>query len=199
MKESIPPILRPDHVSPVRLVDLATRFGLGGFAPDTVSATGISMNTNDLQPGDLFVAMPGLKSHGANFARKAQELGACAIVTDAAGLQVIRDELGETAVPLLQLENPRTNLGNLAAFVYGNVGDNLPKLFGTTGTNGKTSTSYLLEGILRQMGLVTGLTSTAERHIAGEVIVSRLTTPESTEMQALIARMREKAVEAIAI
>ncbi|MFM5905964.1 MAG: Mur ligase family protein, partial [Micrococcales bacterium] len=124
---------------------------------------------------------------------------ACAIVTDAAGLQVIRDELGEAAVPLLQLENPRTNLGNLAAFVYGNVGDNLPKLFGTTGTNGKTSTSYLLEGILRQLGLVTGLTSTAERHIAGEVIVSRLTTPESTEMQALIARMREKAVEAIAI
>jgi UDP-N-acetylmuramoyl-L-alanyl-D-glutamate--2,6-diaminopimelate ligase len=75
----------------------------------------------------------------------------------------------------------------------------MPKLFATTGTNGKTSTSYLLEGILRQLGEVTGLTSTAERHIAGEVIVSRLTTPESPEMQALIARMREKGVTSVAI
>jgi UDP-N-acetylmuramoyl-L-alanyl-D-glutamate--2,6-diaminopimelate ligase len=75
----------------------------------------------------------------------------------------------------------------------------MPKTYATTGTNGKTSTSYLLEAILRQLGQVTGLTSTAERHIAGEVIVSRLTTPESPEMHALIARMREKQVESIAI
>ncbi|MFM1983749.1 MAG: hypothetical protein RL723_184 [Actinomycetota bacterium] len=75
----------------------------------------------------------------------------------------------------------------------------MPKLFATTGTNGKTSTSYLLEGILRQLGEVTGLTSTAERHIAGEVIVSRLTTPESPEMQALVARMREKGVTSVAV
>ena len=57
-----------------------------------------------------------------------------------------------------------------------------PSLVGITGTNGKTSTTYILDGILRQLGRTTGLTSTAERHIAGEVIVSRLTTPESTEM-----------------
>jgi UDP-N-acetylmuramoyl-L-alanyl-D-glutamate--2,6-diaminopimelate ligase len=75
----------------------------------------------------------------------------------------------------------------------------MPLLFGITGTNGKTSTSYLLEGLLRQIGRVTVLTSTAERHIAGEVIVSRLTTPESPEMQALIARMREKGVTDVAI
>jgi UDP-N-acetylmuramoyl-L-alanyl-D-glutamate--2,6-diaminopimelate ligase len=75
----------------------------------------------------------------------------------------------------------------------------MPKVFGTTGTNGKTSTTYILEAMLRQLGEVTGLTSTAERHIAGEVIVSRLTTPESTEMQALIARMRERKVSSVAI
>jgi UDP-N-acetylmuramoyl-L-alanyl-D-glutamate--2,6-diaminopimelate ligase len=75
----------------------------------------------------------------------------------------------------------------------------MPKLFATTGTNGKTSTSYILEAMLRQLGEITGLTSTAERHIAGEVIVSRLTTPESTEMQSLIARMREKQVSSVAI
>lgn len=196
MKEQIPPTLRPEQVVPVALSSLVESCGLKLVNGDVqVSVTGISMNTADLRIGDLFVAMPGLKTHGANFVAKAIELGASAIVSDAVGLEII----GETGVPTLLLENPRRHLGQLAAFVYGNLPESMPKLFGTTGTNGKTSTSYILEAMLRQIGEVTGLTSTAERHIAGEVIVSRLTTPESTEMQALIARMRERKVSSVAI
>jgi UDP-N-acetylmuramoyl-L-alanyl-D-glutamate--2,6-diaminopimelate ligase len=77
MKESIPPILRPEHVVPVGLQNFAAHFGLaasGETDSETLSAvalTGISMNTNDLRAGDLFVAMPGLKTHGANFISKA--------------------------------------------------------------------------------------------------------------------------------
>ena len=195
-KQSIPPILRPDLVTPVPLEVFAKRFNLEVVGnPESVLLTGISMNTGDLRPGDLFVAMPGVKTHGANFIAKAIEQGAVAVVTDSAGLEL----LDGVAIPVMRLEEPRTHLGELAAFVYGNTEGNMPLLFGTTGTNGKTSTSYLLEGILRQLGRTTGLTSTAERHIAGEVIVSRLTTPESTEMQALIARMREKGVTDVAI
>lgn len=194
IKQSIPPILRPDNVTPVALSALVKHFGLEYNGVD-VLITGISMNTADLRKGDLFVAMPGLKNHGANFLTKAVELGAVAVITDAKGLEII----GESNIPKVQLEYPRTQLGELAAFVYGNTEGNMPVLFGTTGTNGKTSTSYLLEAVLAQIGRVTGLTSTAERHIAGEVIVSRLTTPESTEMQALIARMREKGVTDVAI
>ena len=199
MKESIPPILRPDSVAPVLFADFAKRFGLDLASQANVSLTGISMNTNDLRPGDLFVAMPGLKTHGAAFIAKAVAAGAVAVVTDAAGKAQILEADPNFALPILILEKPRTRLGELAAYVYGNVAGNLPRIFGTTGTNGKTSTSYLLEGLLRQIGEVTGLTSTAERHIAGEVIVSRLTTPESTEMQALIARMRERGVSSVAI
>lgn len=205
MKESIPPILRPEAVVPVSLESFASHFGLARANPlsqgAAVSLTGISMNTNDLRFGDLFVAMPGLKTHGANFVSKALENGAVAVVTDAAGWAILQPQLSASApeLPVLLLEQPRKHLGALAAYVYGNVAGNLPKLFGTTGTNGKTSTSYLLEGLLRQLGEVTGLTSTAERHIAGEVIVSRLTTPESPEMQALIARMRERGVSSVAI
>src|SRR5690606_4883386 len=77
--------------------------------------------------------------------------------------------------------------------------DPLPLLFGTTGTNGKTSVSHLLQGIFDQLGVVAGLSSTAERHIAGQVIVSRLTTPEASEMHALLALMRERDVEAVAV
>lgn len=195
-KQSIPPILRPEHVAPVSLQDFALHFDLEIVGDGSaVSMTGISMNTGDLRPGDLFIAMPGVKTHGANFVHKAIEQGAVAVVTDTQGMQLLQD----CALPTLVLENPRTHLGDLAAYVYGNTEGNMPILFGTTGTNGKTSTTYLLEGILRQLKRVTGLTSTAERHIAGEVIVSRLTTPESTEMQALIARMREKGVTDVAI
>ena len=193
MKESIPPILRPDHTVPVTLHALVARFGLDWATNSSeISATGISMNTNDLRPGDIFVAMPGLKTHGANFVAKAIENGAVAVITDAAGARIAED----CALPMLMLENPRMHLGDIAAFVYGNLPGTMPKLFATTGTNGKTSTSYILEAMLRQLGQTTGLTSTAERHIAGEVIVSRLTTPESTEMNALIARMKEKGVTA---
>ncbi|NBW73087.1 MAG: UDP-N-acetylmuramoyl-L-alanyl-D-glutamate--2,6-diaminopimelate ligase [Microbacteriaceae bacterium] len=193
-KQSIPPILRPERVVPVSFIDLANHFELGYSGPDA-SITGISMNTGDLRPGDLFVAMPGLKTHGAKYLAVAKELGAVAVVTDSAGLE-IKDEVG---LPIAKLENPRQHLGDLAAFVYGNTKGNLPTLYGTTGTNGKTSTTYLLEAVLRQIGKTTGLTSTAERHIAGEVIVSRLTTPESPEMHALIARMRERGVTDVAI
>jgi len=203
VKESIPPILRPERVTPVRLSQIRDKFALSdaalGIAIGDASVTGISMNTADLRAGDLFVAMPGLKTHGAKYIAKALDSGAAAVVTDTAGSQLISADIGNLKVPVLLLENPRAHLGDLAAFVYGNVGDALPKMFGTTGTNGKTSTSYLLEALLRQCGEVTGLTSTAERHIAGEVIVSRLTTPESTEMQALIARMRERGVTSVAI
>lgn len=196
MKEQIPPILRPETVTPVALQTFAEHFGLSAIGEISgIKLTGISMNTGDLRPGDLFVAMPGKKTHGANFLEKAIAQGAVAIVTDSRGFELI----GSVQIPVLIQENPRAHLGDLAAYVYGNVSGNMPKLFGTTGTNGKTSTSYLLEGILRQLGEVTGLTSTAERHIAGEIIVSRLTTPESPEMQALVARMREKGVGAIAI
>lgn len=72
-------------------------------------------------------------------------------------------------------------------------------LFGVTGTNGKTSTSYLLEAVLRQLGLVTGLSTTAERHIGELSVVSLLTTPEASEMHALLARMREAGVRAVAV
>lgn len=195
MKESIPPILRPEHVVPVSFASLVANFQLDFAHAGEAELFGISMNTSDLRPGDLFVAMPGLKTHGAAFAQRAIEAGALAIVTDAAGFELIESR----EVPIALLEEPRKHLGQLAAAVYGNSAEVMPTTFATTGTNGKTSTSYLLEAILRQLGQLTGLTSTAERHIAGEVIVSRLTTPESTEMHALIARMREKKVESIAI
>ncbi|MTA91853.1 MAG: UDP-N-acetylmuramoyl-L-alanyl-D-glutamate--2,6-diaminopimelate ligase, partial [Actinobacteria bacterium] len=141
MTENIPPILRPDNVTGVSLQNLAEQFKLETPAREhNPLLTGISMNTADLRPGDLFVAMPGKKTHGANFIARAIELGAVAVITDSAGLEELRNQsFDHQDIPVLALEDPRTHLGDLAAFVYGNNAGNIPKLFATTGTNGKTS------------------------------------------------------------
>ena len=194
---SLPPVLRPDDPPVHTLEALAARFARetrGDLSRATL--TGLTLATADLRPGDVFVAVEGVNRHGAEFAAAAAEKGAVAVVTDAAGADVAE----ATGLPVLIVEDPRGLLGDLSAWVYGTGrDDHLPILFGTTGTNGKTSVSHLLEGILGQLGVTTGLSSTAERHIAGQVIVSRLTTPEAYEMHALLALMRERGVEAVAV
>lgn len=194
---SLPPVLRPEAPPQRALADLAARFGTATRGDiDGVTLSGITLATADLRPGEVFVAIRGLNQHGAVFAPSAAEKGAVAVVTDAEGA-----EIAEAAgLPIVIVDDPRGVLGALSAWVYGTgADDDLPLLFGTTGTNGKTSVTHLLEGILRQLGVVTGLSSTAERHIAGDIIISRLTTPEASETHALLALMRERHVEAVAV
>jgi UDP-N-acetylmuramoyl-L-alanyl-D-glutamate--2,6-diaminopimelate ligase len=148
------------------------------------------MNTGDIRPGDIFFAMPGFKTHGANFVSQAVELGACAVATDSQGLEI----LGAVDFPLIVVENPRLRLGEAARFVYGNFGPDMPVMYGVTGTNGKTSTVHFLSAIFRQLGQVPGMSSSVERHLADDIIISRLTSPEAPESHALIARMRESKV-----
>lgn len=192
---NLPPVLRPARPPQRALSDLAARFDaeVRGDAAGVV-LTGITLATADLRAGEAFVAIQGVNRHGAEFGRAAAEAGAVAIVTDAAGADIAAD----AGVPIVVVDDPRARLGDLSAWVYATASD-LPVLLATTGTNGKTSVSHLLEGMLGQLGVVTGLSSTAERHIAGEIIVSRLTTPEASEFHALLALMRERGVEAVAV
>jgi UDP-N-acetylmuramoyl-L-alanyl-D-glutamate--2,6-diaminopimelate ligase len=191
----IPPVLRPEHPSARSLAGLVAEFGLDSVGSlDGVEITGVTLSTADLHPGDLYVGINGANSHGASYAAQAREGGAVALLTDAAGAELAKD----AELPIVVVASPREALGEISAWVYRSA-DHPPLLFGTTGTNGKTSTSYLLEGILKQLGLVTGLSSTSERHIGDLTVVSRLTTPEASEMHALLARMRESNVRAVAV
>ncbi|MFS0733468.1 UDP-N-acetylmuramoyl-L-alanyl-D-glutamate--2,6-diaminopimelate ligase [Microbacterium sp. 1P10UB] len=193
----LPPVLRPDSPPTRALADLAERFARE-VRGDTTGrlVSGITLATADLRAGEVFVAIRGANRHGAEFAAAAAEKGAVAVLTDEDGAELAAD----AGLPILVVDDPRGMLGALSAWVYGTgADDDLPLLFATTGTNGKTSVSHLLEGILGQLGVTSGLSSTAERHIAGEVIVSRLTTPEASEMHALLALMRERGVEAVAV
>jgi UDP-N-acetylmuramoyl-L-alanyl-D-glutamate--2,6-diaminopimelate ligase len=191
----IPPVLRPEHPVPRSLALLVQEFGLDHRgAVDGVELTGVTVRTAEVRPGDLFAGLPGHHAHGASFAAEAAAAGAVAVLTDAEGARHAAD----SGLPIVVVDDARGALGDISAWVY-RTGDNQSMLFGTTWTNGKTSTSYLLEAILRQLGYVTGLSSTAERHIGDLTVVSRLTTPEAGEMHALLARMREAAVRAVAI
>ena len=191
VEQSIPPILRPEIPNQVKLSELAAELGVDfPEATEDVLLTGVSMNTGDLRSGDIFFAMPGFKTHGANFVDQALGLGAVAIATDAKGVEI----LGKIDAAVIVVENPRLRLGQAARFVYGNHGPSMPKMYGVTGTNGKTSTVHFLSAIFRQLGAVPGMSSSVERHLADDIIISRLTSPEAPESHALIARMRESKV-----
>jgi UDP-N-acetylmuramoyl-L-alanyl-D-glutamate--2,6-diaminopimelate ligase len=191
----IPPVLRPEHPLARPLAGLVTEFGLDHLGSlDGVEITGVTLRSTEVEPGDLYVGVQGGSSHGAQYAAQAAERGAVALLTDKVGAGIA----AESGLPIVIVESPRGALGRVSAWVY-RTNERPPLLLGVTGTNGKTSTSYILEAILRQLGLVTGLSSTAERHIGDLTVVSRLTTPEASEMHALLARMRESEVRAVAV
>ena len=119
-------------------------------AAEKVRLTGAAMNPKAVGPGDLFVAVSGARAHGADFVRDAVDAGAAAVLTDAAGLDKVRDAVGYV-LPVLQVEKVRDAAGPAAAAICGNTADSGPALFGVTGTNGKTTTSYFLRSLLDQV------------------------------------------------
>ena len=180
--------LRPT-VTPVGLSGLAAlaeaRF-VG--SPVGVEVAGVSVDSRVVEQGDLFVALSGEVTHGATFVQQAASAGAVACLTDDAGCEAAEAAGLVTAV----LANPRAALGMVAAEIYGHPANDL-LLFGVTGTNGKTTTSWLIESGLRAAGHVTGLVGTIEVQIAGEPAATARTTPEASELQALLAVMRNAA------
>ncbi len=156
--------------------------------------TGITHDSRQVRPGDLYVALPGEHAHGAEYAAQSAGSGAVAILTDPSGY----DRAAATRLPVLTVHDPRAHLGEIAAWTYGYPADEL-LLIGTTGTSGKTTVSYLAESGLRATGAVTGLSGTVETRVAGDRVDSGLTTPEATDLHALFGVMRERNVSAAAM
>jgi UDP-N-acetylmuramoyl-L-alanyl-D-glutamate--2,6-diaminopimelate ligase len=192
---SAPP--RPARLSPVPLSELARQLGVDAPASDA-EATGITHDSRAVLPGDVYAALAGARFHGADFATQAASLGAVAVLTDPSGTE----RAAATGLPVLTVAEPRARMGALAASIYGDPGSGLLQI-GITGTSGKTTTAYLIEGGLRRAsekdGGVTGLIGTVESRIGDERVKSERTTPEATELQALFAVMRERGVTSVAM
>ncbi|MFD3535952.1 UDP-N-acetylmuramoyl-L-alanyl-D-glutamate--2,6-diaminopimelate ligase [Streptomyces sp. NPDC058664] len=183
---------RPEQARPTPLGVLAAYLGVD--APRDAEISGITHDSRAVRPGDVYAALPGARLHGADFVAQAAGLGAAAILTDPAGAE----RAAATDLPVLVVENPRGRMGELAAEIYGRPGADLLQI-GITGTSGKTTTAYLVEGGLRGAGHRTGLVGTVETRIEDERIKSERTTPEATDLQALFAVMRERGVDAVAM
>ncbi|MGE5552445.1 MAG: UDP-N-acetylmuramoyl-L-alanyl-D-glutamate--2,6-diaminopimelate ligase [Betaproteobacteria bacterium] len=144
---------------------------------------GLAYDSRRVKPGDVFVCIRGLRTDGHFYVGEAIERGAAAVVAE-------RDLPDPTPVPLALVADSRQALGLMAAHFYGSPSSSL-RMIGVTGTNGKTTTTYLIKAILEAAGRKVGLIGTI-RNLAGqEEIPTERTTPESLDLQALLAHMRD--------
>jgi UDP-N-acetylmuramoyl-L-alanyl-D-glutamate--2,6-diaminopimelate ligase len=189
---------RPTAVAAVELGVIGQSVGVPvPRASASVQVTGISLDSRSVERGDLYVALPGAERHGADFAATAISSGAAAVLTDDAGARLLAVG-SDLAVPVLVVAEPRSVVGRLSRLIYRSQDADLPgpSMFGVTGTNGKTTTTYFINALLQAMGKKTGLIGTIEILAGGDPIPSLLTTPESTDVHALLALMRERGLDA---
>ncbi len=186
--------LRPRSPRTTSLSEVAACAGAPtapGPGPD-VRVTGVTLDSRAVQPGDLYAALPGARVHGAAFGADVLARGAVAVLTDAEGASLLAR--AGVAVPAVVVPQPRAVLGSVAALVHGSPAEHL-RMVGITGTNGKTTTAYLIDSAWRALGHVTGLVGTVETRVADERVKSVRTTPESPDLHALLAVMRERGVD----
>lgn len=175
----------------MRLVDLLDPTVAPSWSgnPD-LEVTGLAYDSRKVCPGDLFFALPGQHHDGSAFAMQALERGAAAVICEA--------ELASPASTQIRVTDARLTMAAAACRFHGHPSRAL-KVVAVTGTNGKTTTTYLLEAVFRAAGLRAGVIGTTGIRIDGESRPSAFTTPEAPELQGTLAEMRDRGVQAVAI
>jgi UDP-N-acetylmuramoyl-L-alanyl-D-glutamate--2,6-diaminopimelate ligase len=175
-------------------IGLAELFGDRAAVSDPV-VSGISIDSRLVRPGDLYVALSGAHHHGAEFVQQAAQAGAVAILTDTAGGQIADG----VPLPVIVVDHPRQAMAGVAATIYGRPADALT-MCAVTGTNGKTTTTFLLEAALRTEGVCTGLVGTVGFRLNGvalDWVPTTMTTPESTDLHGLLAFLLEEGAKTV--
>jgi UDP-N-acetylmuramoyl-L-alanyl-D-glutamate--2,6-diaminopimelate ligase len=178
----------------MRLADIA--MGVPGATVQgsgDVEVTGISYDSRRVRPGDLFVAVPGLREDGHAFAADAVAKGAVAVALEHQGQM-------PSGTPVMLLPSTRIGLAEVAAAFYGWPSRRL-KLAGITGTDGKTTTTHMAEHVLQASGIAAGAMSTVAFTVSGQETdnLSGQTTTEAPEVQAWLKRMVDAGVECAVI
>lgn len=189
--------LRPETMPPAPLSLLVAGLGLMGDTSSDTTITGITLDSRAVEPGWLYVALPGTRAHGAQFAADAVAAGADAILTDDAGRQMAAG-LG---VPVLASADVRSTMARVAARLFGEPARSMTML-GVTGTNGKTTTVALLQAGLAAAGRLAGTIGTIGFRLGDDEVRSArstVTTPESPDLQALLAVMAQRGADAVAL
>ena len=147
-----------------------------------VEITGVSINAAEVKSGDLFIALPGAKTHGMNFIDQAISNGAIAVLSD---------KKLDCSIPVFIDQTPRNLVGPISNWLYSKPFSKLVAV-GVTGTNGKTTTTNLVKQFWDLNGINSGLIGTLGVEIGSEKIAGVRTTPEADELQALAAVMGER-------
>ncbi len=171
-----------------RLIEALPDRVVKGSLPEAV--TGLAYDSRKVAPGHLFVAVPGLKVDGREFISEALSRGASVVVAEG------EDPLPGSDVGRLLVPSSREALARLSDAYFGHPSVALT-VVGITGTNGKTTTSYLVDALLRETGVLTGLVGTIQYRVGEEWLQAGQTTPEALELQALLARMAESGVKGV--
>jgi UDP-N-acetylmuramoyl-L-alanyl-D-glutamate--2,6-diaminopimelate ligase len=178
--------------APLRvLADAVTGLHRGTGAGDGADPVvrGLAYDSRSVEDGFLFFCVPGTRTDGHEFAPAAVGAGAAALVVE---------RPLSLGVPEIVVTDARLAMALISAEFYGRPGDEL-MLLGVTGTNGKTTTAFLLESVLRAAGKTPGLIGTIETRIAGRARAGVRTTPESLDLQCLLREMRAARVDAVAM
>jgi UDP-N-acetylmuramoyl-L-alanyl-D-glutamate--2,6-diaminopimelate ligase len=157
----------------------------------TVPVTGLTYRSADVGPGFLFFCVPGTRVDGHTFAPDAVAAGAVALVAE--GRLDLPEEVTSILVPSV-----REAMGPIAATFYGRPADRLITI-GVTGTNGKTTTTYLMERILREAGMTPGVIGTTGIRVDGRPVGYDRTTPEAPDLHRLLAEMTGEGVTGVAM
>ncbi|MHB9053250.1 MAG: UDP-N-acetylmuramoyl-L-alanyl-D-glutamate--2,6-diaminopimelate ligase [Thermoleophilia bacterium] len=155
-----------------------------------IEITGLAYDSRQVRPGYLFAAVPGFKVDGHDFTGQAREAGAAAILTGR--------WLENAGLPQIQVESVRKSMALAARNFYDDPSRRLA-LIGVTGTNGKTTTTYLIDSILRRNGMTTGLIGGIEYRIGEHSFESKRTTPEAIDLDRMLADMAGAGVSAAGI
>ncbi len=155
--------------------------------------SGLAYRSDAVKPGDMFFCIVGLKVDGHSFAQDAINRGAKFIVLERKLYLADTDD-----VTLVVVDDSRKAMAEVAARFYGNPSRDF-SLVGITGTNGKTTTTYLVEQIARVAGKKTGVIGTVGIQIAGEREKAEHTTPESPDLQRTFAAMRDARCDVVAM
>lgn len=181
------PALPKPEISAKNLAD----FNPSIFTQD-ILITGVKLNAQSVQPGDLFIALPGAKTHGLNFAHLAIKNGAVAILSDKS------QQAAEIKVPYFVAPNPRELVGEISAWLYNSPFKSLIAV-GITGTNGKTTTSNLVKQMWQLAGHSSGLIGTLGVEVESDKFESNRTTPEASDLQSIALMMVQKNVTHLAM
>jgi UDP-N-acetylmuramoyl-L-alanyl-D-glutamate--2,6-diaminopimelate ligase len=153
-----------------------------------IDVRGLAYDSRQVKPGDVFIALKGLNAAGADFAADAIRRGAVAVVAD-------QPSRAETAVPWVIVPDARTAMARLAAEFYGHPSRAM-QVIGITGTNGKTTTAYLLRAVFESAGKKCGLLGTVAYSVGDRELPAARTTPEAPDVQRMFRQMVDAGCQA---